>query len=623
LIPDRESRTTVLRITIHSEGPPARIDSITISGLDRREQQHFLAMFDLKRGQPISQSRCRTIEAEVRGSGRFLQHSCIAVPQILQPELADVFIDVRKLNSAPPLDQILSDSQRRIVNFSEWFEQREQTGYDVILELDIGESMKGIIELDSTAIPESFHTAGRDVILRIVLAASGDMIFETRNRKGEIDVAILMTKSEILLERRSVGPVSFKGDFSRPFMQMTVDGIPDNPKGQKSSIRHSMGIGSEDRPSASKIRIAPVIGVRSLATDVLRELPSQPGEFEFPESPDSYLRIDPDTGRPIEFQNRYARMATATGVVDQFRLDRAQSVRQVSGQSLTTREVDSTELCMAAGDVVLNWLAERDSKFRESPVFRLADKRVWNPLVDSAIRPGHGKRFRIPSTGQRIDPIVRQKMFQGLVGLLVRGADNPGMAQATLLLAKLFQGVAASIELFPFESLPWQLNRDLQLLTENQSAGALKLISRIKEDEFGPLSGLYASVLLGSISPELRLVCARQTLNNLDRFDRDRKWLLSDQTLTAGLLETAAEICRRLEPAEIVTFVKSITGRTCTLQEAEIIRQTLPPTLSEPIKPSLPTFTDALWQRAFRPLVKDLLVQIIDDGTATAADSDQ
>lgn len=612
LIPDPRTQTIVLRITIQSEGPPSQIDSIAIAGLDHREQQHFLKMFNLQPGQQVSLSRCRSIEAELRKSGRFRRHSCIAVPQILQPELADVYVDVRKSKDAPPIDQALTDSQRRIVKLTEWLDHQAESDFDVILQVDIGKLMEGLIETDATTIPESFHTAGRDVILRIVLAASGDLVFETRNRKGDIDVAILMTESEIFLKSASEDPVRFLGEYSRPFMKMTVNGLPDNPQNRESSFGYNLGINSNEHLSKSEIRIAPFVGIKHLATDFLRELPNQPGDFDFSESPESWLRIDPDSGRLIEFHHEYASMATAKGVVDQFRMDHLQSVQQVSGQRLDTQQVDSSELCMAAGNVVLSWLAERDSKFREGPVFRLADRRVWLPLVESVLRPQHEKRFWVPATGQMIDPIMRQKMFEGGVSLLLKRSDNQAVAQTTLLLAKLFQGAAASIQLFPFESLPWQLNRDLQLLTEDQSAGALKLIARIREDQFGPLSGFYATALMGSISADLRHVCALQTLKNIDQFDRDREWLLTDQTLSHGLIETAAEVCRRLEPAEIAKLLKSITGNEHDLSDGEHVRKTLPGSLEEPIAPALPDFTDALWERAFRPIIKDRLALIVE-----------
>lgn len=79
------------------------------------------------------------------------------------------------------------------------------------------------------------------------------------------------------------------------------------------------------------------------------------------------------------------------------------------------------------------------------------------------------------------------------------------------------------------------------------------------------------------------------------------------------MLETTAQICRRLDHGEIAELMESMTGRDCTLSDGEYIRKMLPASLDQPIALSLPAFTDALWQRVLRPIVKERLVILIEN----------
>lgn len=623
-VPDPKTKTGVLRIIIEEEGPQVRVGDITVDGLKNIDRKHLLNHLNLKPGQPMSGDRCREIEAWLRRSGRFVRFHCLAVPRILEPELADVFIDVRETVHTVPLNQPLTAAQQTMVRLAEWLENRNQSDYDLILELDLAESLRFLQKHDPDYLPGPLQKFPQDIVVRVVFTPQGDMLVERRNYSGEVQSALLMTGKLVFLREGDFGEIiDYGGKRSpRPMMQLMIRGIPENPAANETSFVYGLGIQSDDQES-TKIEFEPVVGIRSLGEDHIRPVKGRPGEFTVPELAGSLLKIDPETGRPIEGKLHVLSFSTRRGEFQSQLASMKTEFRRLGFTARPAGKHETWHLLTRSAIRLIDWMAAVDPQFQAGLINRLASQQVWAPVLQSLSRLIDDSRFTVPADGQRIEAQIKAQLLRALLGAMVNKAQNAAVAQFAMLFGQLAQTSMSSLEIFPFQSLPWQLNRDVELLMTDRAEGTVKLTDRMRAADFGPVSGFYASLLLRSLSARHGKYTAHKTLEKLDDFPRDREWLLTEGSLPQAILTSAAQAVRRLNRDETIRFIRSVSGQVITPEQAESLKRTLPQSLIEPVGPALGEFTDRLWLIAFRPLIRDYLERQVLDGESLEAQAQQ
>jgi hypothetical protein len=622
VVPDPKTKTGVLRVVVQDEGSPARVGEITVRGLEKIGKRELLATLNLKTGQPISGERCRQIERWLTDSGRFVRLSCLAVPGILEPDTAEVFLDVREAEHSPPLDQPLTEPQETFVRFSKWLEQREKNNIDLILELDLTRSWQAVAE----DWPEPLKSFPVDGTVRIVFSPGQNLLVEHTPAGKKSTQILAVTQHTVLIRGRDGNQIiDFEENVPRPFMQMTIKGMPISPSGQTFSFQYGIGVQSEDNQSLSDIQFPAAAAFKEIAEGRLKPVDGKPGHFQVPNVEGGHLEIDPASGRLISLNFGVLKIRSAEGEFQ--RLFAAHLADAISNGAAvkTAGKHEFWNLATLAGKRILDWGAAASPEARTyvAKMNRLSDRTIWSPVITAVSNRLGEDRFAIPADGQRIESMVRAQLMNGLVGLVAKNANNAAVAQATVLIAKLFQGVTATLEIFPYASVPWQLNRDLELLTIDRAAGGARLLTRLKAADFGPVSGLYATVLMGSLSTQLRQSCGQQALTRIDEFGRDREWLLAEGSLTAGILQSTAEAFRRIEPEEVAATLKYVTGRECLIADAVAIQKTLPKSLDEPVDPVLPAFANALWKHAFRSLVRESVENLVLQGAPLEQQANQ
>lgn len=625
VVPDPRTKTGVLRIVVQDEGSPARVGEITIRGLEKLTEQELLAALNLKTGQPISGERCREIERWLVDSGRFLRQSCLPVPGILEPDTAEVFLDVRHVPDLPGLDEPLTETQKTLLRFSRWLEAREENEFDLIVDLDLTRSWQAV----AVDWPEPLKSLPIDGEVRIVFSPGRDLLFQHTPAGTKLTRTVAVAENTVLLRGQDGSQIiEYEDDVPRPFMQMVVEGLPTNPEGRGFSFKYGLGVQSDAEKSLTDIRFLAAAAFKQVADGRLKPVSGKPGQFQIPEVEAGRLELDPVSGRLISLSLGVLRIRSAEGEFK--RLFAAHLADAISKGSTvrTAGEHETWNLFGLTGKGILAWAAAASQQSQSNPgqiylakMNKLGDGAIWSPVA-TAITDRLGEdRFAIPADGQRIESMMRAHLMNGLVGMVAKNADNVAVAQAALLIAKLCQGVVSTLEIFPYASVPWQLNRDLELLSIDRAAGGEKLLARLKAADFGPVSGLYATFLMSSLSDQLRQGCGQQALSRLDEFERDREWMLAEGSLMAGILQSTAEAFRRIEPEEVAASLKYVTGRDCLIADAVAIQKTLPASLDEPVE--LSEFADALWKHAFRPVVRDALENLVLQGAPLEKQANQ
>lgn len=624
VVPDPKTKTGTLRVLIHEEGPQVRAGDITVEGLAKIDRQRVLNYVGLKPGQPVGSERCREIEAKLSRSGRFVRYNCLVVPRILEPEVADVFIDVRESKHAVPLNQKLTEPQQTMVRLSDWIENRKRTGHDLILQLDLAESLRLLQKHDPDYLPKPLQDFPKDIVIRVLLSPKGDMLVERRDAAGKVHAAILMAGRQLFLRNGESAEIVDFGDARapRPMMQLLITGLPDNPATNESSFAYGIGVQGEDQES-TKIRFHPAAGIRELGEKHIVPVDGKPGEFAVPGLPNSLLKIDPVSGRLIDARFNVLTVSTRRG---EFQKELAATRAQFERLGVVPRQSGEHEawgLIARAASRMVDRMAGADPEFEASLMNRLADQQVWQPMLRALARLFDDGQFTVPADGRRVEARVKAQLLHALMASMVNKSQNAAIAQFAVMFAQMFQNSMSSLEIFPYASIPWQLNRDVELLLTDRSAGTVKLNGRLQAGEFGPVSGLYASLLMSSLSAPLGKHAAAKTLTKLDNFRLDRDWLLTPGSLSEAVLLSAAQAVRRFNPEETVRFVKAISGQDITLAQAAALRTTLPGSLAKPVEPAMKGFSDALWQFAFRPLIRNHLEQFILNGVPTELQAKQ
>ena len=612
LVPDPKTKTITLRLLVHEEGPQTRLGKITIDGLEKIDEQQLLDHLNLKPGQLIGREQAREIESQLRTSAMFLRFSCIVVPRILELDTADIFIDVREPRHVIPLDRPLSVPQRTLVRLSRWIEQQQNSEHDLILKMNLSEPLQLLSQIEPHFLPETAQSILRDADMRIVLASDGNMLLEKSSRDGTAVTSILATGKRVILSRPGGSQiVTFEQNkVPRPVLQVSITGSPINPKDLE--IQSMFGIGIlGNQPASNSVRILPGFGIRELAEGHLVAVPDQPGFFRVPAFPDSYLRVDPDSGRLIDARIGFLSISTRRGEF-QRQLDKTlASLKSAGVQPRPADDYETWKWIASTAATGLHWMAGSEM---ESPVelfSRLSDQQIWTPFIRTLSELFNQNRFHIPADKTLLATRLKAQLIQQLLHQLV--AQSPGSVSAQLVnvLRQTLPNAATSLELFPYGSLPWQVNRDMELLLIDQSAGAERLLARLKSADFGPVSGVYTTLLMSRLSSNVHQTCAQQCLTKLYDFQRDREWLLRKNSLTESILLSTAETFRRLTTEEIISAVKKISGQQLTPEQAKAIRGTLPESLAEPVGPFLPGFTTAVWQFAFQDTVRNYLEAIV------------
>jgi tetratricopeptide (TPR) repeat protein len=608
VVPDPKSKTGVLRISVQDEGSPARVGEITVRGLEEIDNQKLLAALNLKAGQRISGKRCREIERWLINSGRFVRQSCVAVPGILEPDTAEVFLDVRHVPDSPGLDEPLTETQKILLRFSRWLEAREENKFDLIVDLDLTRSWQAA----AAALPEALKSLPIDGDVRIVFSPGRDLLLHHTSAGTKLTRTVAIAENTVLLRGQDGSQIiEYEDDVPRPFMQMVVEGLPTNPEGRAFSFKYGLGVQANDEKSLTDIRFLAAAAFKHVADGHLKPVVGKPGQFQIPEMEGGRLELDPTSGRLISLSLGVLKIHSAKGEFKRLFAENLADAISKGGTVRTAGEHETWNLFGLTGKAILGWVADASpqSQTYVAKMNRLSDRAIWSPVA-TAISDRLGEdRFAIPADGQRIESMMRAHLMNGLVGMVAKNANNAAVAQATVMIAKLCQGVVSTLEIFPYASVPWQLNRDLELLSIDRAAGGAKLLARLKAADFGPVSGLYATFLMTSLSDQLRQGCGQQALSRLDEFERDREWMLAEGSLMAGVLQSTAEAFRRIEPEEVAATLKYVTGRDCLIADAVAIQKTLTASLDEPVE--LPAFADALWKHAFRPVVRDMLENLI------------
>ena len=613
-VPDPKTKTGKLRVLIQEEGPRVRVGDITIEGLAKIGQQKLLDFLELKPRQFIGSERCREIEARLRSSGRFVRFNCLVVPRILEPELADVFIDVRETTHAKPIDQPLSESERTILSAASWLEDRKRTGHDLIFQLDLSRALALLKEHSPESVPHVLRNYPKDSIVQMIVSADGDMVVELRDDAGKVHAAVLLAGKELFLKNADSAELIDFGDRKapRPMMQLVISGLPSNPATNESSFLYGFGVQSDQ--DSTKIELLPAAGIRELGEKHIVPVKGKPGKFDVPGLADSVIRIDPATGRLIEARLNVFSISTRKG---EFQKKVASMRAQFTKLGVVARESDKNEswkLIARAARASVDWIAESDPDFESGVVNRLATQQVWEPVMLAVGGLVDNEKFNVPADGQRIEAKVKGQLINLLMGMMLKKSNNAVAAQVVAMVAQMMQNSMTSMEIFPYASIPWQVNRDVELLMTDPSAGKLKLGDRLKDAEFGPVSGIYTTLLMRSMSAQWSKFAAAKTLTKIAEFRKDREWLLKPGSLSQVLLVTAAEAVRRLSVEETTRFVKAIFGQDITPDQVTALRATLPESLAEPVEPALSEFTVTLWKFVFRAPTRRYLEELILEG---------
>lgn len=613
-VPDPKTKTGKLRVLIQEEGPRVRVGDISVEGLTNIDRQKLLDFVELKSGQFIGSERCREIEARLRRSGRFVRFNCLVVPRILEPELADVFIDVRETVHAKPIDQPLSESETTILSAANWLEDRKRTGHDLILQLDLSRALELLEKHSPDSVPHVLRNYPRDSIVQMVVSADGDMVVELRDSAGKVHGAVLLAGKELFLKNADFAELIDFGDGKapRPMMQLVISGLPANPATNESSFLYGFGVQSDQ--DSTKIELLPAAGIRELGEKHIAPVKGKPGEFDVPDLSNSLIRIDPATGRLIEARLDVFSISTRKG---EFQKKMAAMRAQFSKLGVVARKSHKNEswnLIARAARASVDWIAASDPDFESGVINRLATQQVWEPVLLAVGGLVDNEKFNVPADGQRIEAKVKGQLMNLLMGMMLKESNNAVAAQVVAMVARMMQNSMTSMEIFPYASIPWQVNRDVELLMTDRSAGTVKLTDRLKDADFGPVSGVYTTLLMRSMSAQWGKFAAAKTLTKIDDFRKDREWLLKPGSLSQALLLTTAEAVRRLSSEETVRFVKAISGQDITPAQAAALRATLPDSLAEPVEPAMPGFTDSLWKFVFRPQIRSYLEQFILEG---------
>ncbi|MFP6764106.1 MAG: hypothetical protein VB858_10815, partial [Planctomycetaceae bacterium] len=466
--------------------------------------------------------------------------------------------------------------------------------------------------IDPHFLPATAQSILRDADMRIVLAPDGNMLLEKSGHDGTAVTSILATENQVILHRPGGSQiVTFEQNkVPRPVLQVSITGSPINPKDLE--IQSMFGIGIlGNQPVSNSVRILPGFGIRELAEGHLVAVPDQPGFFRVPAFPDSYLQVDPDSGRLIDARIGFLSISTRRGEF-QRQLDRTlASLKSAGVQPRSAEDYETWKWIASTTATGLHWMAGSEMESRVELFGRLTDQQIWDPLIKTLSRLLNQDRFNIPADNSLLVTRLKAQLIQKLLHRLV--AQSPGSVSAQFMhvLGQTLPSAADSLEIFPFGSLPWQVNRDMELLLIDQSAGAERLLNRLRSADFGPVSGVYTTLLMSSLSSNVQQKCAQQCLKKLYHFERDREWLLRKHSLTESILLSTAETFRRLTAEEIISAVKMISGSQLTPEQAEAIRGTLPESLADPVGPSLPDFTTAVWQFAFQDTVRNYLETIV------------
>lgn len=290
LTPDPRRGVADLILDIKDEGPKTFIGEIDILGAHTNSTESIIRYLGLKTGQPVQGDLPEALNARLRESGRFLKH----VVRLLPPDQSGralLEIELKELETAPPLEQELTREQRIFLRARDWIASNAVVREDLVVEFAL----------------DDFHPRLAGIGIEAVLGAPGVLVNFNKTTgplspAQRLQYSVRMgTNAFVVLsplrERKLVGSRSSGGVSA--FIEMEPK--PDGDEGE-GPFNFTMGGGytagkEESQPMEVRLSLAPSAFL-NMARQAEGEMSISDGVLNVTNDTGRF-RIDVASGRPL------------------------------------------------------------------------------------------------------------------------------------------------------------------------------------------------------------------------------------------------------------------------------------------------------------------------------------
>jgi len=602
---DDVHRMATLQIIVKDLGRRYTIDRVEVTGNKRDTADDVLRYLGVRQGQVVTESYCAAWRHKLWLSGRYLEQTVWIEPAKVPGDSIGLKIQLVDSPSAPPISEPLTQDEQLVLQCREWVMKAIDRG-DALVMRGATESMR----LEFVSVQDQ----GTLCVLEPIKPAAGAKPKEASELTtstlfaglpGEL-LHIVGDQSQLLRAQTNQGQFVINID-----LQSNLD-----PKDTKHKFALKIGAGYKSNsrmqmqePVAVSLSIAPA-ALLSFIRDPHTEHTLEGGVLVV-KARGATCRIEVATGRLLEFvvqsDKRGPRftISVESGTFGEYlaAAERKMGIdpQQTPNAFRNDHPVSSTiEFLLASpltelgldlydnqkrlsGDLVegvraLNKLIAGDAFW---PIDQCACK-AHSPTDNDFCIPGNESSL-LESSG---DGSVTGGAMMGIALVMLQHADN----------------------IFPRESWPWTISRDIALSKLKQSRFVDADLGKLRgSSAMGPVGHLMTATLLTQNNPEAAVRFAQRgvELLSLEHFRADYRPFL-DNTKSAGqILQRSAELMTEFTDDEADELGRLLLGREHRLMVTAV--RYLREHKSEPIERVLPGMLDHLWEHGLAKAVKTRL----------------
>lgn len=538
VVPDPGTPNARLKVEIKEEGART-ISEIIIRGNKKNTREEILRYLELQEGMLLDHALILKTEDLLWRSARFLQYS--VTPEVDAARAAiKLRIDLREYEPVPRLSEPFSPEEKMLLKCCDWLTGFLDQEDDLMIDLYIEE-----INLRLQVVISPTQGA-------LLIARKGDDAQDT----DMLNAVILVPKKIVFFSPTRKTKFVMPELSTQPIAQLSMTPNPDPNSDLQWVIMPGIGLRSNDSTISYSLdlNLAPVFFVSYAHKDDvdLTRLLDQ-GMVKFPDDTNSRVRIDTQSGRPIEMtghlsgQGRVA-VTLDTGIFDRLVESIEQATSEYGDGFNSQRPVGSTVRYLAETPL-LHWALFQNFG---------AQLDVSEEALASAVTV-LGKIME--NTASPLDQWVTSG--SGVVHDSFSIPPSSGKAQASLK-SMLISAVAAQVfgantQLFPPGSWPWTLARETVFVASGMGKYTQMEMGRTYvSPQTGPIGFLAAAKLLTYVNQPLSRAFAAKGLKTLtaDDFRKDWSLLVAKDHLLSQCLDHMLQTLQSLDDQDLNRVLK-------------------------------------------------------------------
>lgn len=591
--PDPKGGTASLVIRIHDEGVQTVLDRIDILGNERNSRQEIIDYLELKPGMPLNRQLCDRLRERLWMSGRFIKADVSLMPVFRHQQKQGMAIDVLEYPKVPRLSEPLSPIEKSLMKW--------------------GRRMS-----DQTTWPGDLVC--HDTVHNVDLVMSPDhgtlLLFHGQAKSGKapsLSYAFAATSEEVGVYNAAAGrKCAFALNGTQFRVQvgfMLSDKREDWDRSHPFITRIGLGITTDENTALTPFRLDFTMtpsGCLAMAHEHKATCSIK----------NDVLSIDSSMLK-MKVENSSGQLMECKVCAD----DESQPPVILIGFEKGTYDRYAKELRAAVAGHPNSY--DPHHSLTSAGKFLATDETFWNWLVmlykaAETLKGGSGGAAPVKLDPQALS-IARKLLAAGILSPLdalcntkndadskfqLRGDCSFAQSGVTGLAAQT--ALYATDSIFPRDSWPWTLTREISLMAVGRSNHSLDHLSDLYGSaESGPVCCLAAGSMAFWIEPNGGpKMFGKKGLKRLDvkNFRNDYRFLLQPNHPIAKHVNDVVAALRTLDDDDIAYLLKKVSPERARILKAgfETLRQHPDKTAVD----LLPQVLDAAWEAGLRETVK-------------------